>query len=402
MAQLIAVAFIPILARLYSPADFGNAFVFLGVCSCLVAVSSLRFAVTVPLAGTGKQQNLGILLSTGIIISIFLLLALILLFFSPFKILKELNGIELLLIVYFFFTSINNLLINVVISTGKYKNIGFAKVTSALILNISRLAIVSLGFSDGLIYSLVLSEVSALLLLLSVCKQRLLAITLTDIIPKNFIDYIKHYKDYPKFQVLSQLILISTQYAPAFILTIFYSQSEVGIFAMANNLVSLPVNSIGVALSQIYLGEFRKKENHPKMLKYSISIILLFLFCSLIAMFIFSAFGETLTVIILGEQWLSIVPIIVLLMALGSAKLCVAVVSQSLNILKKQKLQLFINTIYFCSSYLSLLWAIEMQMSFFHAVLAYTVASTCALLVGVLLIIINIKVDVKNEDTLSR
>lgn len=400
LAQIIAIAFIPVLARIYSPADFGKAYVFLGVCSCLVAISSFRFAVTVPLAENDKQRNIGILLSIGIIFSMFLLIALTSLLFSPFEILKELEETESLLLFYFFFSSINNLLINVVIANGKYKSIGLAKVLSALILNFSRLAIVNFGFSDGLLYSLVLAEVAVSVILLVSCKQQVSAITLKDTSFKHFVDYIKAYKEFPIYQALSQLILISTQYAPAFMFSIFYSITEIGLFAMANNLVSLPVNSIGIALSQIYLGEFRKKENRPKMLKYSVFIILFFMLSSIVAACIFWLFGAQLVTIFLGEQWRDIVPIILSLMALGAAKLCVAVVSQSLNILKKQKLQLYINGIYFCLSYLSLILAIKTQMSFVDAVFIYTVASTFALFMGLLLIIMNIRVDVKNENTL--
>ncbi|MEF1228820.1 oligosaccharide flippase family protein, partial [Vibrio fortis] len=213
-------------------------------------------------------------------------------------------------------------------------------------------------------------------------------------------EYIKKYIDYPKFQVISQFILISSQYAPIFMLSNSFSTLQVGLFVMANNLVSLPVNSVGLALSQIYLGEYRKKENQKNIFKHSGYIVGFFMMASVPFIFLMSIWGDSIVGFLLGEQWIDTAPLISMLIFLGSAKLCMAVISQSLNIFNGQRLQLFINFLFFMLSYSSLYICIMLKWDFYTTVLLYTISGSFALFVGIYLTMRNIMVKSKYENSI--
>ncbi|MEF1228711.1 hypothetical protein QTO02_14510, partial [Vibrio fortis] len=68
LSQVLAVAFIPILARMYKPEDFAMATLFLGVASCFVSISSLRLSVTIPLSANEKDRGIGLVTSTLIVL----------------------------------------------------------------------------------------------------------------------------------------------------------------------------------------------------------------------------------------------------------------------------------------------------------------------------------------------
>ena len=402
LSQIIVVAFIPVLARLYKPEDFGIATLFLGIASCLVAISSLRISVTIPIADSVNEKSIGILISFILISLLALFLSFSVNFFEMFNS-GALEGLGLVFVIYFYITAINNVLTNTVISNGNYPYIGGAKVSSSIFLNLARLLMVYFSATDGLIYSLLVAECFGFLILWLGAKDTIIKSFKVFVIDKvQFRQFLVKYKDYPKYQVFSQFILISSQYAPVFIMSSMFAANEVGLFVMANNLVNMPVNSIGIALSQIYLGEYRREKNRGKIFKHSLQMVFFFLVLSIPFVVLFVFFGHSLINILLGEQWAGISSIITLLIVLGTVKLCMSVISQSLNIFRAQKLQLGINLIFFISSYLSLGVSVFLGCDFYNTVLIYTLAGTTVLLLGVFIILLNIRVNTKNEDCISR
>ncbi|CAK1709921.1 lipopolysaccharide biosynthesis protein [Vibrio crassostreae] len=401
-SQILIVIFIPILARIYKPEDFALATLFLGVASCFVSISSLRLSVTIPIAENKEEKGRALVLSASIVI---LLSLLFFIFSKTWPIFDDigLGKYKNVIFAYMMVLSFNSILTGVIISSGNYNFIGGSKVLTSVVLNFSRLFISYAGLSSGLIYSLIISEVIAFFVLLYGSRTAIKNYTLNHkFVKKDYVLFIRKYKDYPKYQVLSQFVLISSQYAPVFMMSKSYSAMQIGFFVMANNLVSMPVNSIGLALSQIYLGEYRKQEKRRKIFKHSIFIVLLFMISSLPFVFILYIWGESIVEFILGEQWKKAAPLISMLIFLGAAKLCMAVISQSLNIFKAQKLQLGINILFFFSSYLSLYAGIYYKFDFDSTVLSYTVFGSVALLIGVILTLRNIKINSTDNEVIYK
>ncbi|MEF1277960.1 oligosaccharide flippase family protein [Vibrio fortis] len=400
LSQVLAVAFIPILARMYKPEDFAMATLFLGVASCFVSISSLRLSVTIPLSANEKDRGIGLVTSTLIVL---LLSTAFFIFNEMFSLLEvlEIGSYSYILFLFVILLSINNILINVIISNGSYKVIGGSKVLNSITLNLTRLILAYTTLSNGMLYSLVVSEIFVFLLLYCYSKKTIKSyLSEYRFCLGECVEYIKKYIDYPKFQVISQFILISSQYAPIFMLSNSFSTLQVGLFVMANNLVSLPVNSVGLALSQIYLGEYRKKENQKNIFKHSGYIVGFFMMASVPFIFLMSIWGDSIVGFLLGEQWIDTAPLISMLIFLGSAKLCMAVISQSLNIFNGQRLQLFINFLFFMLSYSSLYICIMLKWDFYTTVLLYTISGSFALFVGIYLTMRNIMVKSKYENSI--
>lgn len=400
LSQVLAVAFIPILARMYKPEDFAMATLFLGVASCFVSISSLRLSVTIPLSVNEKDRGIGLVTSTLIVL---LLSTAFFIFNEVFSLLEvlEIGSYSYILFLFVILLSINNILINVIISNESYKVIGGSKVLNSITLNLTRLILAYTTLSNGMLYSLVVSEIFVFLLLYCYSKKTIKSyLSEYRFCLGECVKYIKKYIDYPKFQVISQFILISSQYAPIFMLSNSFSTPQVGLFVMANNLVSLPVNSVGLALSQIYLGEYRKKENQKNIFKHSGYIVGFFMMASVPFILLMSIWGDSIVGFLLGEQWIDTAPLISMLIFLGSAKLCMAVISQSLNIFNGQRLQLFINFLFFMLSYSSLYVCIMLKWDFYTTVLLYTISGSFALFVGIYLTMRNIMVKSKYENSI--
>jgi len=402
LSQIITISFIPLVSRLYGPEQFGEVTLFLGICSCLVAISSFRLAIVIPIAETNKEKQIALVTSLIIILVLTLVLAIL---FSITDILSvvELNGLYPLIIAYFFFASINNVQVNLVISQGNYRVIGASKMINSIFLNLARLSIAYICLSLGLIYSLIIAELFTFVFLLKATRISYKKIGGNNISKlSDIFNFVSKYRSFPKYQVASQLVLISSQYAPIFVLSTTFTAYEVGLFAMANNLVNLPVNSVGMALSQIYYGEYRKTEYWGKMFKHSLLIILAFLFIATPVIIVMFLFGSDIVGWLLGNDWSGVGDIITLLIFMGAAKLCLAVISQSFNIFRSQKLQLVINSLFFIVSYLSLYLATQLSTEFFDVLLIYTVSCTIMLFFCIFLTLRNIKVNTKNECNILR
>lgn len=401
-SQILIVVFIPILARLYKPEDFALATLFLGAASCFVSISSLRLSVTIPLSQTKKEKGLALIISSMIVV-LLTIFFFVLNHLWPFLGFLGLDDLSYILFFFVIISSLNNIFTNIVISNGNYNFIGGSKILTSITLNLSRLLIAYTAISNGLVYSLLISETVALIFLFYGSKKIIKNyMSEHKFILKDYIDFIRKYKNYPKFQVLSQFILISSQYAPVFMLSNNFSAMQVGLFVMANNLVSLPVNSIGSALSQIYLGEYRKEEKRKNIFKHSFYIVAFFIISSVPFVFIISKWGDFIVGFILGEQWIKSAPLISMLIFLGAAKLCMAVISQSLNIFNSQRLQLTINILIFVLSYSSLYLSIKLNVDFYSTVLFYTISGSVALFVGIYLTMRNIMVKSKHENSIFR
>ncbi|HFQ5567890.1 TPA: lipopolysaccharide biosynthesis protein [Vibrio vulnificus] len=395
-AQFLAVVFIPILSRMYSPEEFGIATFFLAITSCAISVSSLRYATAIPIV-KGEKEFLASIVSSSAIVAATSVLFWWVIYNFNFEFLRPIFEVKDIAVIYIIVMSINNILINVIIRRGEYKTIGLAKISSATILNFSRLLAGLLSIENGLVVSLIISELVTLFVILYSNKPASFLIIRERTLKKNnILDFLKKYKRYPIFQVPSQASLIVTQYAPVFLLSISFDASYVGIYAMANNLVNMPVNSFGLALSQIFYGEFSKEHNQEKMLKTSLIIIGSIVTVTIPVLLIFYLYGESIIALLLGNRWQFVYEVSFYMLILGATKLCVSSISQSFNIFDKQSFQLKLNILSLFSSYSSLFLSMKIGVDFLETIYIYSICSSIANVITVILILRMIKRCTKN------
>jgi len=121
----------------------------------------------------------------------------------------------------------------------------FTKITIGILMH---------GNVIGLILGYLLTQVSGLFKLVSIVNKEILNKVKIVTLRKAYF-YMRMYKDFPKFQVVSEFLMTISVKAPLIIIASIYGQEEAGYFALAVALMLLPVNLIARAMGQVYYAE---------------------------------------------------------------------------------------------------------------------------------------------------
>ncbi len=272
VARLIGVAAIPFLTRLYDPASFGVLAIFNAIVVFLVPIVTLRYAVAVPLPKhDGMAMNvvtLAALVALGMSIATTFALWL----GGPF-VFAALNMSEItpywwLIVIGVAGGASFELLSMWATRKRDYGSIAQTAVIQSVSGAATKLGLGLLGVAPaGLLAGQILNQSGGVVSLLrkfwtdlqtnlrriSFARMRLAAWA---------------YRGFPTYRLASQFILIFAQQAPVVFVAAFYGVAVAGQLAVAQMLVSLPVNLLSAALSKAAYGELASiGKNKPKQVR---------------------------------------------------------------------------------------------------------------------------------------
>jgi len=256
-AQALAVFASPVLTRLYGPEAFGTAALFTSIVGIICVVACLRYelAIMLPKKDEEAANLLGLSLLIAVAISV-LLIPILWLGQVPF--LNLLNAQELApymwLVPISVFLSGAFLALNYWNSrTRRFGRLSVARVNASISTTGVQIGAGLVGHTTGgsLIGASILgSAVSTLVLGGQIWRDD----------HRNFesISFIGmkaglfNYKRFPIYETWSALLNFVSLQLPIFILSIFFSPTVVGYYAICNYLLFLPSNFIGGAISQVF------------------------------------------------------------------------------------------------------------------------------------------------------
>jgi O-antigen/teichoic acid export membrane protein len=262
LAQLISVVTLPIITRLYSPADLGVLGVYSSTLFIVVVFASLKyeFAYTLPkkdeTAANLFALCLLLLTVTSIAFSIVLLLAKGLII-NNFH-LESLDLYLWLLIPGFIGMGLYTILNYWAIRQRDYQRIAATKINQSASGAVCKIVLGLFSFgSTGLIIGHIISQVAGI-------GTFLRAMWKTDRDNRKKISFsgiksvAKEYKKFPLFTLPQQLVNTLSLQLPVFMLLSIYGVQVVGFYTLAQSLLVLPVNFISSSLSQVFTGEVSK------------------------------------------------------------------------------------------------------------------------------------------------
>jgi O-antigen/teichoic acid export membrane protein len=279
-AKLTGIVTTPIITRLYTPADYGIFTIFMSVIGIVGSLSTLRYAVTIPIANNEKLADNLLRLCFIITFSLSLFMVIVFALFGNF-ILEEFSIQKLGVFLWFIpvvflgqglYQSLNNWAVRV----KKFKLI-----TRTVISQSVSAATIKIGFGVlkytpiGLFYgqvAMVYAGIGSLFLNLKKQKPFFFnGFSWTEI--KNAAI---RYKNFPLIQSWSQLLLVLGAQLPVLLIGAFYGAKVVGVFGLAIGMIALPMNLLGQAVSQVYYAEISRygKKEPEKIYNLSVSIII--------------------------------------------------------------------------------------------------------------------------------
>jgi len=349
VAKLIVILSTPIITRLYTPEDYGVFSIFLSITGIIGSLSTLRYAVTIPIAREEKLADNLLKLCFIITFSLSLLWVVGIFLFGTYF--TEIFSAELFkpflwfIPITFLGQGIYEALNNWAVRDKKFKLITRTKISqgvssSVVKIGLGTLGIIPLGLFIGQIAQVFAGIGSLTLKLIKIKPSFFKSFSWEEI---KFAA--KRYKKFPLLQSWSQLLLALGGQLPVLLIGAFYDAKVVGVFALAMGMINLPMDLIGQSVAQVFYAEISKygKNKPQKIYNLSVSITKKLFWVSLIPIAVLIVLGPWLFATIFGPEWQNAglysryFSIIVLTRFISSP------ITNIFNVFEKQGLQLFLN-----------------------------------------------------------
>lgn len=305
IAQVISLAFIPVITRLYTPAEFGLYSLFFSIVSILGLVSSWKYDQAIMLPKDDEDANalvfLSILITLGMVfvvsIGIILFNFYIVDYFDDQKYLVWLIPLGVLLIgllqIFNAYSSRNQY----------YKKLATVRVANSTTVSSVQAASKYILKFNGLVLGKLLADILSLFLLLkfNIKKQTL---HFKYISRKRLIVNSKRYDHFPKYQSLTVFLNSISQNIPILLFASLYSPEIAGFYALTVRVLKLPVSLIGSSTGEVYYQKASKMyssgENIFNLYKNTtLSLLKIFIVPFFVVLFA----GEHLFRLVFGSEW---------------------------------------------------------------------------------------------------
>ena len=347
-SQLILLLITPILTRLYDPNDFGLFSVFVSISLIIGTVSCLRYDVVIPLpkrnyhAFSALVVGVGLAIILGVIVSIivFVCLSFDKQVQSVFSINVDpnLSYLGIFAILY----ALNQALTFWKVRNGLYRDIAIIKllqgvVTAVIQVALGYMLIGALGLVLGYLAGFF---VSALMHLDKSSKAIKKYLSKSN--KKSIIRIIRRYKSFAVLSTSSSLVNNLGLHMPILLLGYLYSYEVVGLLMLSNRMLGAPVNMVGQAIGNVYLGDAPSilRDSPEKLFEIFKDIIKKILIVGIVPCVVIMYFAPSMFSLFFGKEWYTSGEYLQLLAPAFFMQLIVSPLSLTLVVLERQKLQL--------------------------------------------------------------
>lgn len=309
LARIVGLISIPILARIYSPEDYGVLALYTASIAVLAPVLTLRYVQAIPLPKTDEMAFNLFSLCFKLIAFFSVVIAVVLVLFGE-AILGWLNMEALipwrwLIVLGAAGTALYELFSLWATRKKKYKTIAKTQFAQSLIGNITKIALGLLEFKpSGMIVGQFLSQSAGVSSFIKDARVEF-KFFLSKVKGRKEGFIAKYYQSFVWFRLPSQFLMVLALQAPILMAARLYDGNVTGQLSFAIMALSLPVSLIGMTMSQAYYAEVARIGRHdPKVIK-KITLDIqkkLFLIAVPVSLFVY-LFSEWVFVLVFGEVW---------------------------------------------------------------------------------------------------
>ncbi|NER23865.1 MAG: oligosaccharide flippase family protein [Symploca sp. SIO1C2] len=355
-SQVILMAAVPILTRLYSAEDFGIVAVFGSILSILSVISSLRYELAIPIANDDEEAVHGIVLALLVALATTLVSFLVIVGFRD-QITEAVKIPQMAVYLWLLPLGLLPLSIYKVFSYWAIRVKEFSAIArTKLAQSVSSVAVQVGGASFGAI-ALLLGQVigqtvgtSSLALLAIREKYHLFR----KVRPKTLLSIAWRYRQFPCFSALGGLLNTVGMQLPPVLFTVLFNPAVAGIYALAHRVLSLPMSLVGQAIGNVFLAraaEARREGNlavlvakvHDKLAEIAMPPAL-----------ILALIAPELFALIFGTEWREAGIFARLMTPMLYFQFILSPISTLFNVLEKQKQGMFLQLAMLVSRCLSL------------------------------------------------
>ena len=305
VGQALLVLTAPIIARLFSPADFGINAGYAFVLMVLLAINSLRYEYSIPLPrDEAEASNLvGITLFLVVVLSLTFTIMVwsfadpLVAFLNEPRVKDLLPLLPFGLIIGGFIMALNYWLTR----QKRFSVIGLSQIGSSVGQVTTQ---IMLGIAQFGALGLALGALAGQLIACIILAVRTLP--LPNIQPRTWMPSALRYKNFPLFTMPASLVDLVGTNLPAVLFLAFFSATEAGYFAQTMRMMNLPLGIISNAVAQTFYPTLSEKRDDPVALhKFFGQTASILFIISLAGFGYILVAGDTLFAFALGERWLT-------------------------------------------------------------------------------------------------
>ena len=383
--QIISIVTVPIIARLYSPDDFGVLQLFMSIATVIVVITCLRYELSIPLGKDEKEASASFTLSLFFTL-IFTLLVLAVVPFLKGKIAQWFKSPELkiflwLLPISVFIGGLGNSLNYWAAREGRFGAMawsGFGSASGGNLITIVWAVIIGASVT-GLFAGYFAGSAFGILLLLIFLSRRLVSDIKNAHLNFEMLQTVaKSHKKFPIFTSWSGLLNTLSFQMPPMLLGLYFSTTVVGYYSLGYRLISLPMSMLGGSISQVFFPTAAKEYSEIGTLSKIVS----YMFKRLVQIGVFPMvalgfLGSTLFGFVFGQKWIEAGVYTQILSGYLIFQLVISPLSTVFSILQCQDMGLIWQVGFILSRMLGLLLGIRTG-SPRMALALYTIISTIA------------------------
>ena len=305
-ASAIMFISMPLISRLYSPVDFGQASYFISIASVVAAASSLRYDASIVVAENQKMAKVmainSVLICLGISLFFWALTSFLQIYNN--RLLTPIAHILYLLPIIIFLTGSIQIIFSVLTRDKSFGSIAFFNISKTMVQQGYRVFSALIGNPSGfsLIIALAIGQGASLVLFFSRLKNSFCKSIPDRITARDLIFGLKRYKAFPFFSSWSYMFNLLGMQLPVLFIGYFFDIKEAGYYAMAAMLLSFPKPLAG-AISQVLYQRAAEAQKYGDLKDFIQEIYRRLVLYSGIPFFIVVFYGRPLYGFIFGPQW---------------------------------------------------------------------------------------------------
>ena len=344
IAQIIPIIGSLIIARLYSPQDFGLFASWLSITTILSIFISLRYELALGLVDDGfnRQSALFAISIVCVITTIIAFLLLGFIYLSPIKNNIPFNSFSLLLLIpTALFIATNQVWQSAMAADGTFKKLNYSRIFQAALITILQI-LLGIKFARydylclGLFLGSLLSQI--LMMILTPCYTKNDSI---GTLWQSGRQFLKQYKNFPLISLPSDsLNTLSTQ-LPTILVAMQFGAEKAGFLALTLRVLSAPLAILGKAVFDVYRRyaslSFRQTGNCRKEYNYTFKILCI---ASLLFTIATIFLAEPIFILAFGEEWKMSGTIALWLLPLFAMRFIASPLSYTILLAQKQHIDL--------------------------------------------------------------
>nr|WP_257227808.1 oligosaccharide flippase family protein [Acinetobacter sp. YH12075] len=335
-AQILGVATLPIITRLYNPNEFGLFAMYTSILAVITVVGCLRYEIAIPIP---KSDDTALSLVKVSMISLILVVLTIILILSVLYYLGEgyFQQWYWLIPLSVFLTCIFNILQYWYIRKKNFKYIASTKIQQSSIVAFTQIVAGFAQVGGGLIIGSLLGIVFSFIKNInkfSSEKNSLFKISSK----KEAIEYRK----FPLISTFESLFNTGSVYLPLILIGIYLEKESVALVFLAIKVLAIPISLVGSAISQVYLSHAADVAREAKLKAFTNNIIKKLSLFMAFPFIVITFLVPQVSGWVFGENWKGVGDLIVLMLPWFYFQLISSPVSFSLQVTGNQRAALFL------------------------------------------------------------